>query len=314
MLANQARQNINPLYTLYRPSHKGLNLYQKRNKFYNRYPKGPTKIANPDFDYVQATKDFFGPKGKQWFKDEATRIIKNQFRFYAPRTPRPWAPTRIFEHFDSDENINKWQAVADSSTLNGYSTSSVTRSLSGHALFKGVIDTRVPDDGATMKSGFAALIGPRRPIDGLLKRDNHWDWTLYNTFEIRFRGDGRRYGICLNTGTYHSDLQFYDNHYYPLYTRGGPYWQTLRVPFTKFIFASESFVQDQQCKFPAHHVKFVSITLNDNISGPFELEIDYVGIRYEIRPFHELKAYEDYAHPHSRYRHLDVGCDPPDSR
>lgn len=311
MLAQRSKQSTNYLQAVCKPTHKGLNVTQVRSNIYNKYKHGPTKIANPPIDYLGIIKDFFGPEGLQWVKDEAKRIKNKAFRSTIPKI-RKSNHLNIFEHFDSDQSIKNWRPVADSDTLNGFSSSSFTRSVSGHALFKGVLDTRVPDDGVTMRSGFAGVMGPPAPRDELWVKDTYYDWTKWNGLEIRFRGDGRKYNLTVNVASYASDLEAYDLMFYPIYTRGGPYWQTLRIPFSKFVFSSGAVIQDNQGKFPAYRVKFVSVILQDNVVGPFEMEIDYLGLRFDVNPFDEETCWEGYKHSHIRLRPISLGCDPPD--
>lgn len=310
MLGQHSRQPTNYLRAFCKPTHNGLNLTQVRSNIYNKYKHGPLKISNPPHDYIGIIKDFFGPEGLQWIKDEAKRIKNKAFRSTLAK-PKYANKLTIFEHFDSDQAIKGWRAVADSDSFSGFSSSTFTRSMSGHGLFKGVLDTRVPDDGLTMRSGFAGIIGPSAPRDKLIVLDTYWDWTRWNTFEIRFRGDGRKYNIVINIASYASDQEAYDLMFYPIYTRGGPYWQTLRVPFSKFVFSSGAIIQDDQGKFPSHCVKFVSLICQDNVSGPFELEIDYLGLRYDLHPYHEETCWEGYAHSHIRFKRISLGCDPP---
>lgn len=313
MFARQSKQKINLLKNICEQPRLGLNLTQTRSSFYYKYKHGPTKASNPSFDYIEAVKSFFGPKGVEFVREEAKRIIKRPFKTSIPKTLNlEFNQVEIFEDFDSDESIKAWKPVADSDTSNGFSESYFVRSQAGHGLFKGVIDTRIPDDGVTMHSGMAGIIGPAAPRKSLTAVESHWNWTLYNAFDIKFRGDGRKYNVVLNTATYTSDIEFYDTHVYPLYTRGGPYWQTVRIPFSKFIFAHQCFIQDEQGSFPANRVKFVSITLEDTVSGPFELEIDHMGLVREHRPFDEVTAYEGYTFPHIKYRPVSVGCAPPE--
>jgi len=55
-----------------------------------------------------------------------------------------------------------------------------------------------------------------------------YNWIIYNSVELRVRGDGRTYMINLHTPGPFDTLQD-DIFNYPLYTRGGPYWQVIRV-------------------------------------------------------------------------------------
>jgi NADH dehydrogenase [ubiquinone] 1 alpha subcomplex assembly factor 1 len=47
---------------------------------------------------------------------------------------------------------------------------------------------------------------------------------------MRVRGDGRTYNINLHTYG-EMDITWQDLWMFPLYTRGGPYWQTVKVRF-----------------------------------------------------------------------------------
>ena len=44
------------------------------------------------------------------------------------------------------------------------------------------------------------------------------------------------------------DIWWHDLWTFPLYTRGGPYWQEYRVPFSKFYFAHKGKIQDDQVR------------------------------------------------------------------
>ena len=51
-----------------------------------------------------------------------------------------------------------------------------------------------------------------------------YDWSHYNTLMLRLRGDGRPYMVVLQMDREY-DLMWFDQYHYPLWTRGGPYWQ-----------------------------------------------------------------------------------------
>lgn len=283
---------------------------QIRN-FYEKYKHGPTELSNPKPDYWQWVKEFVTGDGLRYIKEEWQRTKKKPFRRIY-RKPVKLFETRVFEHFDSDEAISKWKVWADSDALSGFSNCLLTRSPAGHAHFKGLLNTKVPDDGITHQTGFVCLIGPRRPREKLVQSETKWNWENFNTFEMRVRGDGRKYNLVLHTGDRNEDIKFYDMHGLPFYTRGGPQWQTIRIPFSKFIFAYKGLVQDEQGMLPYADIRFIAITLNDKITGPFSLEIDYMGLRKDFLPFNELNAYEHYSFPHIKYRPIQVSTVSPE--
>lgn len=62
-------------------------------------------------------------------------------------------------------------------------------------------------------------------------RIKHYDWSSFNTLHLRVRGDGRPWMINIGTETYFTH-QKNDIYCYFLYTRGGPYWQDVKVSST----------------------------------------------------------------------------------
>lgn len=304
------------LYDLFRQyTTKNLCYNQVRTAVYHRYKHGPTKTSNPEPDekvYKQWLKEAFSREGWEFIKDGLKTVKRQRVDRMLPRNIE-YNKTYVFEHFDNDEFLKTWKVGADSDSLHGYSSGELVRSPHGHALFRGILDTRIPDDGLTENSGFVGLMGPNAPKKKFFQFETSWDWRSFNTFEIRFRGDGRQYQLVINTASYMSDIQYYDNYAYPLYTRGGPYWQTLRIPFTKFVFNVKNAPQDHQSSLPAFKVKFVAINIHDRNDGPFALEIDYMGLRMDHYPISEITPYEQYTFAHIRYRQVSFGCDPPES-
>lgn len=290
-----------------------LFLNQKRTLI-NRYEHGPLKRHNPDFPYLDWFKGLFTTKTYVEMKNELLRLYHVRVKELDKAVPiiKNEEETKIFEHFDTDESIKRWKPKADSDTLNGYSIARLTRSPQGHALFSGILDNRIPDDGVTMKSGFACIMGPLRPRTRAFQVKAYWDWSGYNQVELRVRGDGRRYNFVINTSYHNNDQTFYDNMAFHMYTRGGPYWETIRIPMSKFIFTAKNFVQDSQGWRDKTKVSFVAITLQDSYDGPFALEIDYIALQAVFTPYHEALAYEGYNHPHIRWRPLQIGADPPE--
>ncbi|KAJ0044207.1 hypothetical protein NL108_008132, partial [Boleophthalmus pectinirostris] len=76
-------------------------------------------------------------------------------------------------------------------------------------------------------------------------RKKHFDWTSFNTLHLRVRGDGRPWMINIGCQTFFSH-QNDDIYSYFLYTRGGPYWQDVKIPFSKFFLTHRGRIQDDQ--------------------------------------------------------------------
>lgn len=177
-------------------------------------------------------------------------------------------------------------------------------------------------------------------------RKKHYDWSPFNTLHLRVRGDGRPWMVNVAAETYFSH-QKDDIYCYFLYTRGGPYWQEVKVgpgqaenatvqdllaphcclffqiPFSKFFLSSRGRVQDDQhplwvdkvgrrrfhpgtkrtrdaFRHPRKvqilvffQVNTVGLTLGDKTDGPFQLEIDFIGVCKDYAHTEEF-AYEAY--------------------
>ncbi|VDD79366.1 unnamed protein product [Mesocestoides corti] len=161
-----------------------------------------------------------------------------------------------------------------------------------YGLFRGQISTRVPDRGDLVRAGFAHLRSPEHTHFGFLAEYN---FNPYTHLIIRYRGDGRTYRLNIHPRS-DWDVFWFDMHQFPLYTRGGPYWTIAKIPFSAFYLSNKGQVVDRQHRLPLTNVRMISFTLADRIPGPFALEIDYIGLYYDM--FHkEMFAYEQYDSP-----------------
>lgn len=160
----------------------------------------------------------------------------------------------------------------------------------GTGIFSGTLSTRLPKDGRIKNAGFCNIT--TIPKQKSFKRDVCHDWTPYTHLVLRIRGDGRCYTLNISTrGIF--DLTWNDVYHYVLYTRGGPYWQYVRIPFSKFVFSSKGRLQDDQTVIMLHEVTNFGISLGDDVNGHFKLEIDYIGL--ERDEYHDEEfAYESY--------------------
>ncbi|XP_063627900.1 complex I intermediate-associated protein 30, mitochondrial [Cydia splendana] len=192
--------------------------------------------------------------------------------------------------FNERSVLDKFVATSDSDHNEGFSTCKLDMSPAGRALFHGYLDTRVPKDGRIKKAGYCALRSQRTRKS--FKRESTFDWHLYNTLVIKIRGDGRSYLLNLSCEGYY-DITWNDIYHYVLYTRGGPYWQIAKIPFSKFILGSKGRLQDKQVRVRLDRVTHFGITCCDKINGEFNLEIEYIGLEFD--PTHDEEfAYEMY--------------------
>lgn len=155
----------------------------------------------------------------------------------------------------------------------------------------------MPRDGKQKSAGYCNVrsVLPRKAFG----RAEPMDWGMYTHLIMRIRGDGRNYMLNLTLDNFY-DLTWNDIHGYVLYTRGGPYWQYVKIPFSKFFLSNRGRVQDSQTPVRLHMINHIGVTCGDDISGPFSLEIDYIGLERDQR-FIEEFAYEMYKPPNPYY-------------
>ncbi|KAJ0173708.1 hypothetical protein K1T71_010857 [Dendrolimus kikuchii] len=192
--------------------------------------------------------------------------------------------------FNDANVLDKFVTTSDSDHNEGFSTCSLDMSPAGRAKFHGYLDTKVPKDGKIKKAGYCGMRS--KIIRKSFKRASTYNWHLYNTLVLKVRGDGRSYLLNISCEGYY-DITWNDIYHYVLYTRGGPYWQIAKIPFSKFVLGSKGRIQDKQNRIRFDRVTHFGISCGDKIVGRFDLEIEYVGLEFD--PTHEEEfAYEMY--------------------
>ncbi|XP_069116218.1 complex I intermediate-associated protein 30, mitochondrial-like [Argopecten irradians] len=193
--------------------------------------------------------------------------------------------------FRGQESIDKWLVTADRDNLEGQSSANLTVSKANHALFHGYLCQEVPKDGISKSAGYCNMRSPSRYISFRRKRPIA-DIAMYNHLVMRVRGDGRPYYLNLQMQR-SFDVTYADQFNYILFTRGGPYWQTAKIPFSKFFFSHKGRNQDEQHAPDLSSIENIGITMADSVEGPFQLEIDYIAVLHDAN-HQEEHAYESY--------------------
>ncbi|KAK9884036.1 hypothetical protein WA026_004969 [Henosepilachna vigintioctopunctata] len=232
---------------------------------------------------------------------EGFKELKNEFRLFKQEvideihgTNMPLIIRRdeidVSFKFGDEQSIDKWVTSSDSDHNEGFSKCELSLTKEGKGLFSGNLCKTVPKDGKIARAGYCNMA--TKTFRKSFKRETRFDWSMYNILNMRVRGDGRAYFVNIGTKGYF-DLMWNDMYHYIMFTRGGPYWENVRIPFSKFIFSSRGRIQDRQCPINLQNISSFSITLADKVDGKFNLEIDYIGL--ENDPNHrERFAYEMY--------------------
>ncbi|XP_076638502.1 complex I intermediate-associated protein 30 [Colletes latitarsis] len=215
--------------------------------------------------------------------------IRDIFRIH-PTLISPEIENIVWKFDGTVKSRDEWIVTCDSDYDKGYSTAKLELTSRGTGIFHGVLSTELPKDGITINAGFCNITTV--PKLKSFKRKITLDWTDYNCLVLKVRGDGRCYMLnILQKGPI--DLLWYKAHHYVLYTRGGPYWQYVKIPFSKFAMGGRGVLQDVQTPLTQIDVTNFGITICDKKNGPFSLEIDYIAVCYDMCHFEEF-AYETY--------------------
>ncbi|XP_002741312.1 complex I intermediate-associated protein 30, mitochondrial-like [Saccoglossus kowalevskii] len=191
--------------------------------------------------------------------------------------------------FNDKGNLDKF-VVATDKEMGGKSEAEFIMSKNNKALFCGHLTTEIPRDGVTEYSGYCTL--KSKQLYKSFNRKLQMDLTPYNVVNMRVRGDGRSYMVNLLTESFFSNNKD-DMWNYFLFTRGGPYWQELTIPFSKFFLTHRGRIQDRQASVDLERVNAIGLTMADAVDGDFALEIDYIGVSYDYTHTEEF-AYEMY--------------------
>lgn len=276
-----------PICSLQSP--KSIHTTQVLSEFWEREKKGGYRTEVPLPSKKQLILD-----GLKELKQEIS-LWKEEMKEKLESDPllvfRPGETDVVFK-FQNEQDLDKWVVTTDSDHNEGKSSAKLEISDASAGLFHGYVNADVVKDGKIKRTGYANVRTKR--VRKSFKREATYDWTQYNMLVLKVRGDGRSYLINLHCEGYF-DLLWNDVYHYVLYTRGGPHWQTVRIPFSKFFYASKGRVQDRQSAIVLNRVTHLGFSVGARAGhdGPFSLEINYVGLEFD--PSHtEDFAYEMY--------------------
>ncbi|XP_005381341.1 PREDICTED: complex I intermediate-associated protein 30, mitochondrial [Chinchilla lanigera] len=246
----------------------------------------PSSEEQPEVSFDKAIRDEV--------KDHLRRLKDEVLNHWVGPEGRPLhkvllEQTRVVWQFRGKEDLDKWVVTSDK-TIGGRSEVFLKMGKNNQsALLYGTLSSEPPKDGESSQSGFCAMIS--RVVRGAFERRMCYDWSQYNSLYLRVRGDGRPWMV--NIREQKDFIQSKDQMYsYFMYTRGGPYWQEVKIPFSKFFFSNKGRIRDAQYKLMLDKISSIGFTLADKVDGPFFLEIDFIGVFTD--PAHtEEFAYEN---------------------
>ncbi|XP_078419129.1 complex I intermediate-associated protein 30, mitochondrial [Cetorhinus maximus] len=198
--------------------------------------------------------------------------------------------SRLLWQAQGPDSLKHWLVSSDQE-IGGRSRARLSVGGNGRtALLTGELSTEPPRDGETRYSGYCSL--RNRPLKGAFDLKKYYDLSNFNTLHLRVRGDGRPWMVNISSEMYFTH-QKDDLYNYFLFTQGGPYWQDVKIPFSKFFLSSRGRIQDNQHPLWLDKINTVGFTLGDKVDGPFQLEIDFIAVCND-RAHTEEFAYEKY--------------------
>ncbi|KAM6913015.1 complex I intermediate-associated protein 30, mitochondrial [Xenentodon cancila] len=262
----------------------------RRSRIQSEYRR-PGKPKEEKFPWQKINFSF--SKGVEGIKKHFT-LLKKEFtdRWVGPEgkplIEHMLEQNRVVWEFRGPESLGEWTLSSDKE-IGGQSEVHLKLSRNNNTCFLyGTLCSTPPRDGETRYSGYCSmrLKQPQKSFD----RKKHHDWSSFNTLHLRIRGDGRPWMVSIATETYFSH-QKDDMYNYFLYTRGGPYWQDVKIPFSKFFLTHRGRIQDDQHRLWLDKINTIGFTLGDKADGPFQLEIDFIGVCKDYAHSEEF-AYE----------------------
>lgn len=163
-------------------------------------------------------------------------------------------PMRMLFDFDTPSGINQWQIVNDG-VMGGRSSSRVEHAGDGKMRFTGTLSLE-------NNGGFASV----RSLASELGLENG------QVIVIRAKGDGRKYTFNLYIPGRRTAFSYQSE-----FETKAREWIEVRMPIDRFVATSFGRPVTGISLDPAQ-VSSIGILLGDKKSGPFQMEIDWIGV------------------------------------
>lgn len=160
--------------------------------------------------------------------------------------------------------------------IGGYSTVSLDHVPQSalepaHARFHGNISIELPKSRPQVqRTGYAAWRNHDRPATIFGK--SLWNMDPYAFLAIRFKSDGRKYFVNVQT----ESIVYTDIHQHRLYAHKTGQWETVHIKWEEFVRTNYGQVVEPQTEMLTQRVRTVGIGLTDRVPGPYDLAISAV--------------------------------------
>jgi len=167
----------------------------------------------------------------------------------------------------------------------------------GHVKFHGSISIDLPvNKPHIQRSGYAAWRTKDRPPTIFGK--SLWDIDPYAFLALRFKSDGRKYFVNVQT----ESIVPTDLHQHRLYARRPGEWETVLIKWNEFVRTNHGVVVEPQTELLRQKVRTVGIGLIDRIPGKFELCVERIWATNGLEEEH-LKEDDRIEEGHLKSKH-----------
>ncbi|KJE92666.1 hypothetical protein CAOG_03583 [Capsaspora owczarzaki ATCC 30864] len=200
----------------------------------------------------------------------AANFVKGAFGSLKPMAPQP--RQQMLYDFSQPRDRAEWSVTSDAA-FGGFSRANLDATTDSSAIrFDGVLSQAKPQGSKLVRSGFAAIRSKRYPRTPLAPYTMNLE--AFDTVELILRGDGRTYISNLSTDS----VQEHDVYQSFVYTRGGPEWERILLPFARYLLTYHGYVQEDQPVFNKRAIRTFGFSLADGVEGPFALEIKSIRV------------------------------------